>query len=101
MIFFDFFLFFKGDVDFVATTQDRTFTALNQNQPSCVQVTINNDELFEGREIFFGTLSTDAERVTLLPAQTVITIVDDEGQYDCITSHHCKKKIQVMNSRHY
>ena len=84
-----------GDVDFVATSQDRTFTTLNQDQPSCVRVTINDDILFEGSEIFLGTLSTDAERVMLVPVQTTITIADDEGQYDRIASHHCKKNSDI------
>ena len=81
--FFSLSSFSAGDVDFVATAQDRTFTTLNQDQPSCVRVTINDDILFEGSEIFLGTLSTDAERVMLVPVQTTITITDDDGGQYC------------------
>ena len=42
-------------------------------------VPVIDDISSEGPEMFYGLLMTNEERVTLLPPQTNITILDDEG----------------------
>ena len=44
-----------------------------------VAINITNDESFEMNEQLYGVLSTMDMDVTLSPAQTIITIVDDDG----------------------
>ena len=45
-----------------------------------IQITINNDTLFEDDETFSVSLETDDQAVILMPDTATITIVDeDEG----------------------
>ena len=56
-----------------------TFTPDNDENPQCATVPVMDDSSTEGSEIFLGLLTTNEERVILLPPQTNITIIDDEG----------------------
>ncbi len=46
----------------------------------CTNISIVDDVSLEGSETFEGRLTTSADRVTLNPDQTSITIVDDDGK---------------------
>ena len=45
----------------------------------CVQIPILNDAIAEGTETFFAKLSTQDNRISLLPAIAIISVIDDES----------------------
>lgn len=67
--------------DYTATSMLFVFSDGQQQQ--CANVPIMPDNLVEGTENFFGRIATSAERVTLMPDQTQIDIVEDQRKcYD-------------------
>ena len=62
------------------------FSGQSVNMPSCVEITIIDDETLENREAFSITLSTNfPEGVTLSRSRSVIEIIDnEEGKYQIL-----------------
>ena len=46
----------------------------------CINISITDDQLFEGNETFMVRLSNPMPSRVMLNANTTVTIIDDEGQ---------------------
>lgn len=69
------------DEDYVISNMDFTFTEAKW-APKCLNITINDDSIFEENELFYGQLSNtdNIPRLNLTPWQTSITITDNESK---------------------
>ena len=65
-----------------------TFTPDNDENLVCVTVPMIDDNSTETSELFLGLLTTNEDRVALSPAQTNITIIDDDGM---LLNQGCRK----------
>ena len=78
--------YFFSDFDVYTAPEDyndtsTTFIFDSTMQDRCENVPIISDNMIEGRESFFGMLSTSAPRVTLNPDQAEIIIDDGTCKY--------------------
>ena len=62
------------------------FSGQSAGMPSCVEITIIDDDVLEIREAFLITLSTNfPEGVTLSRSRSVVEIIDnEEGKYQIL-----------------
>ena len=69
-------------------------------EKQCVNITILDDQLHEGRENFSATLttkpSTVASRVTLDPHHAVVNIFDNDGRYKGTKVHILPKFVGIF-----
>ena len=71
-------------------------------QENCADIPINPDNILEGTERFFGALQTSAQRVTVIPDQTQIEIIDGQRksyvivtQIDQIDAHQSQTSLNT------
>jgi len=48
---------------------------------TCFNVSINDDDVYEWREVFYVNLTTSDPQVDLSPQYAMVRILDDEGMY--------------------
>ena len=64
-------------LDYIALSLAETFTSgSNSGATKCVNITINDDEVLEGNQTFFLTLTATDSSVIIGTSATVITIID-------------------------
>ena len=57
-------------------------TTSTDDAMQCIDISITNDDVFGGDEVFIVTLTTTNTQVTLGDTYTIVIITDDEGQYN-------------------
>ena len=65
--------------DYTTFAEMLTFTPMDSR--FCYNMTVINDQLFEGQEDFTVTLSTSAPSVSVQPETAIIIITDDDRKY--------------------
>ena len=79
-----------GDIDYVSTPDPSELTIQRGQEEMCSNITINDDALIEGDEIFtlsLSTLSTNfSAGVLLSPENATIEILDSDGKYRIYTT---------------
>ena len=55
------------------------------NQQSCININLLSDVITEGDERFTIMLTTEEDRITLTRDTAVITIIDNNGEYDILS----------------
>ena len=73
-------------VDYVATSMDFTFGPRISRH--CVNVTIVNDNLPEGDEVFYLTINTTDPNVNLNPNEAMVVISDTNSKFCTAVSSH-------------
>ena len=66
--------------DYTAVLAPLEFTALNADQPQCIDIAITNDNVLENDENFVLQLSTEDTAVDLSPSSTTVTITNDDSE---------------------
>ena len=67
--------------DFVHLPQERTLTFNATMQTRCVEVEILEDDVIEGNETLFFSLSTSDPAVQIDNAPSAVIIIDNDGMY--------------------
>ena len=67
----------SGGEDYVLTSVTLTFNGTNTK--ACADIPITPDDVYEGNETFFVSLTTADSNVTLNPDRGAVTIIDVDG----------------------
>ena len=67
-------------VDYISVSSNQTFPSGSTNNATrCINISISEDQAFEGDHTFTVILTTDDTSIMLGTTVTVITIIDDDG----------------------
>ena len=73
--------------DYQFTSEQLTITPGTTGDPPCILILILNDLVVEDTKIFSVNLTTTDSDVLLHPSSAVITIEDDDSEFDIVDMH--------------